>query len=111
MTRSEAPVTTNPYTLSRAKDALPSTTVRTALARLLPLLAGERQRITIAFVATIVASAAALVAPAIIGRAVDLHIRNRDYAGVLQSAGLLLLAYLAGLVATYVQTRQMGTVG
>src|SRR5678815_3707471 len=38
-------------------------------------------------------------------------IRNRDFAGVLQAAALLLAAYVAGLVATYVQTLQMGTVG
>jgi len=111
MTRSEAPATTNPYTLSRAHDYQAGTTVRAALARLAPLLASERRRVTIAFVATIVASLTALVAPALIGKAVDTYIRSRDYGGLWQSAGLLLLAYLAGMVATYVQTRQMGTVG
>lgn len=111
MTRSEAPVITNPYTLSKAKDGQPGTSVGAALARLSPLLASERQRVVISFVATIVASVAGLVAPTIIGRAVDVYIRGGDYAGVLRSASLLLVAYFAGLVATYVQTRQMGTVG
>jgi ATP-binding cassette subfamily B protein len=74
-------------------------------------MADQRRRVIAAFVATIIASAAALVAPIIIGRTVDSYIRNRDFPGVLRSAAVLLLAYLAGLVATYVQTQQMGSVG
>ena len=111
MTRNEAPVTTNPYTLSSAKGNAPGATVWTALRRLAPLLAAERRRVVVSFVATIVASTSALIAPVIIGRAVDTYMRNRDFAGVMRSAGLLLVAYIAGLIATYVQTLQMGTVG
>jgi ATP-binding cassette, subfamily B, bacterial len=74
-------------------------------------MAGERRSVVAAFVATIVASCASLVAPIIIGRTVDVYIGTRDFAGVLRSAALLLVAYLAGLVATYVQTQQMGSVG
>ncbi|HEY1912968.1 MAG TPA: ABC transporter ATP-binding protein, partial [Vicinamibacterales bacterium] len=74
-------------------------------------MADQRASVVAAFVATIVASSVALVAPIIIGRTVDTYIRNRDFGGVLQSAGILLLAYLTGLVATYVQTQQMGSVG
>jgi len=76
-----------------------------------PVIADQRQSLVAAFIATIVASATALVAPIIIGRTVDTYIRNRDFNGVLRSAATLLLAYLAGLVATYVQTQQMGSVG
>jgi ATP-binding cassette, subfamily B, bacterial len=111
MTPSEAPATTNPYALSSARDQQSAVSLRAALKRLAPLLAGERARVTAAFVATMISSAASLVGPVIIGRAVDTSMRNRDYAGVLQSALLLLGAYLAGLGASYVQTRQMGTVG
>ena len=82
-----------------------------ALKRLAPVMTDQHRSLVAAFVATIVASVTALVAPMIIGRTVDTYIRNRDFTGVLQSAGLLLLAYLAGLVATYVQTQQMGRVG
>jgi ATP-binding cassette subfamily B protein len=111
MTRNEAPATTNPYTLSSPRAEPRGATLWGALVRLAPLMADERQRVIVAFVATLVASASALIAPVIIGRAVDLFIRNRDFAGVLRSAAMLLAAYLAGLVATYVQTLQMGTVG
>src|SRR5258706_4805500 len=111
MTPSEALATTNPYALSRAKpgggfgeSAQPRPSLRAALRRLAPVMRGERRRLGVAFVSTLVASAAGLVAPVIIGRVVDIYIRNRDFGGVLRWAGLLLLAYIAGLIATYVQT-------
>ncbi len=110
MTPSAAPSITNPYTLSSARGQ-DDTGIVTAVRRLAPLMASGRTRLVVAFIATIVSSIAGLLAPVIIGRAVDISIRNRDLSGVLRSAGLLLLAYLAGLVATYVQTLQMGKVG
>lgn len=111
MTPSAAPAITNPYTLSKGPAPDSNAGVVAAIRRLSPLMATERRRVTIAFVATVVASLAGLVAPVIIGRAVDVYIRTRDYAGLLQAAALLLAAYLVGLVATYVQTLQMGKVG
>jgi ATP-binding cassette subfamily B protein len=111
MTPNEAPATTNPYRLSTAAGEPRTASVGTALKRLAPVMAGQRGSVAAAFVATIVASGAALAAPFIIGRTVDTYIGNRDFSGVLRSAGILLVAYLAGLVATYVQTQQMGTVG
>ena len=111
MTRNEAPAITNPYTLSSAHEEPRGATLRAALLRLVPLMAGARQRVVVAFVATLVASGTGLMAPVIIGRAVDIYIRNRDFTGVLQSAAVLLAAYVAGMIATYVQTLQMGTVG
>ncbi len=82
-----------------------------ALRRLAPVLADQRRSVVAAFAAVIVASIMGLLGPVIIGRTVDTSIRNRDFHGVLQSTGLLLLAYLIGFVATYVQTQQMGRVG
>ncbi len=111
MTPSEAPVTTNPYRLSSAQGQQRSASVGAALKRLAPVMADQHPSIVAAFVATIVAAGVALVAPIIIGRTVDTYIRNRDFAGVVRAAGLLLACYLAGLVATYVQTQQMGSVG
>src|SRR5258708_3223981 len=111
MTPSEAPATTNPYRLSSARAETRGTTLWAALRRLAPLMADERQRVIVAFVATIVASGTALVGPLIIGRAVDIYIRSGDFPGMLRSAALLLAAYVAGAVATYIQTQQMGTVG
>ena len=111
MTPSEAPAITNPYRLSSGKSDEPSVSFATAVKRLAPLMTDLRGRVAIAFAATIVSSVSGLMAPVIIGRAVDLYIRGGNYAGVLRSAGLLLASYLVGLVASYVQTLQMGTVG
>ena len=111
MTPNEAPTTTNPYRLSSAQGQQRSASIGAALRRLAPVMADQRLSLAAAFVATLVASGAALVAPVIIGRAVDRYIRNRDFPGVLLSAGILLVAYLAGMIATYVQTQQMGSVG
>jgi len=100
----------NPYRLSSGNtQGTPS--VMAALRRLTPVMDGQQRSMIAAFVATVVASAASLVAPWIIGRTVDSYIRTGDFGGVLRSAGLLLVAYVIGLAATYVQTLQMGMVG
>jgi ATP-binding cassette subfamily B protein len=111
MTPNEAPAITSPYRLSSAAGARGNASPAAALRRLAPLMAGERRSVIAAFIATVVAAVVALVAPIIIGRTVDIYIRNGDFAGVLRAAAILLLAYLTGLGATYVQTQQMGSVG
>jgi ATP-binding cassette, subfamily B, bacterial len=101
----------NQYRLSTSDPSARSAPVVVALRRLAPVMADQKPRIVAAFIATLVASGASLIGPYLIGRTVDVHIRSGDFAGVLRSAALLLMAYLAGLVATYVQTQQMGVVG
>ena len=102
----------NPYRLSGAGDGRErNASMTAAVKRLAPVMAGQGPSLVAAFVATLVASSSALLGPYLIGRTVDISIRGGDYAGVLRSAGLLLVAYLAGLVATYVQTQRMGLVG
>jgi len=85
--------------------------VRSALKRLVPLMADERQTVALVFVAIVISSASSLLAPVIIGRAIDVNIRNRDFPGLLAWAALLLIVYVVGLFATYFQTQRMGTVG
>ena len=82
-----------------------------ALRRLAPVLSDQHRRLVVAFAATIVAAMMGLLGPMIIGRTVDQSIRNGDFRGVVRAALVLLLAYLIGLVATYVQAQQMGRVG
>ena len=110
MSPSEAPAITSPYRLSTAQGVA-SASVPTALRRLVPVLADQQRSVVIAFAATVVSAVMGLLGPLLIARAVDRYIRLRDFRGVLLSAGLLLIAYLIGLVATYVQTQQMGRVG
>jgi ATP-binding cassette, subfamily B, bacterial len=99
------------YRLSGASTPPRTASIGAAVRRLAPVMADQKRSIAAAFVATIVASAAALVAPYLIGRTVDGFIRNGDYDGVIRSAVLLMFAYLAGLAGTYIQTQQMGFVG
>jgi ATP-binding cassette subfamily B protein len=74
-------------------------------------MATERQRVTIACVAVFVSSIAGLLGPLIIAHTIDVYIRAGNLRGVLTFAGILLLIYVAGFVATYVQTLTMGGVG
>ena len=110
MTPSAAPATTN-YTLSKAAPYEHRLTIGSALRRLAPLMAGERRRVAIAFIAVIVTSVTSLVAPLIISHTIDAYVRNGDFPGVLRFATLLLAVYIAGLFTTYIQTLTMGTVG
>src|SRR6478735_5983067 len=99
------------YRLSGGDRSQHQPSIAAALRRLAPIMADQKASIVAAFVATIVASATSVLAPYLIARTVDIYIRSGDYPGVLRSAALLLVAYIAGLAATYVQTRQMGMVG
>jgi len=99
------------YRLSGGDRGQHQPSVAVALRRLAPIMADQKASIVAAFVATIVASATSVLAPYLIARTVDIYIRSGDYPGVLRSAALLLVAYIAGLAATYVQTQQMGIVG
>jgi len=76
-----------------------------------PVVSDEYGRLAAAFGATLVSASMGLMGPVIIGRTVDTAMRTRDFHGVLVRAGVLLLCYMIGLVATYVQAQQMGRVG
>jgi ATP-binding cassette subfamily B protein len=99
------------YELSASKHAKQKTNFSRAVKRLEPFLAGEKKNVAAAFIAVLVWSAAALLDPIIIGRAIDLYVKNKDFHGVLVSAGLLFLVYLIALVASYIQTLALGGVG
>jgi ATP-binding cassette subfamily B protein len=111
MTPSEAPAATNPYALGKHVEHEAAVGVLDAFRRLWPLMARESRRVVVATMATVVSASATLLAPFVMARAIDLYIAEGDFAGVLRLAGLLLAAYAVGLVAAYLQTQQMGTVG
>jgi len=64
-----------------------------------------------ALIAVIITSTSGLLGPMIIGKTVDVYIRNRDFRGVWTSALTLLGVYLCGLCSSYFQTQRMGLVG
>jgi ATP-binding cassette, subfamily B, bacterial len=109
MSRNEAQANTN-YTLNTAAKPQQAS-FSSVFKRLAPLLADEKRTVALAFFAMMVTSGSSLLAPFIIGRAVDSSIRDRDFTGVLTFAGFLLVMFLAGLLASYYQTLAMGTVG
>ena len=76
-----------------------------------PLLANEKANIALAIFAALVWAVAALLDPIIIGRAVDVYIKNGDYRGIIISIWQLLAVYLATLAASYFQTLALGGVG
>ena len=83
----------------------------TALARLVPLMAGEGRNIAIAFTAILITSAMTLTAPLIISHIVDNFITTGDYSGLYSWSGLLLGVFGIQLMSSYTQTRTMGGVG
>jgi len=111
MTPSEAPATTNYYALNKPAGQQRKATLASALERLGPLMADEKRSVALAFVTMLTSSLAGLLGPVIIGYTVDTYVQHGDFNGVLKWAAILLAIYLAGLVATYVQTQTMGRVG
>ncbi len=99
------------YTLNKSKDKEQKGSTLSALKRLVPLLVGEKRDLLIAFGSIFVTSAATLLAPVIIGYTVDTYVQTKNFHGVLVYSALLLGVYLLGLVASYLQTIRMGSVG
>ncbi len=81
-----------------------------AVASLWPLLHGEEKNVSWAFVAIIINSLVNLFGPFLIGRTVDHYVLTKDYHGVFVFSGILLGMFAVGLVASYLQTKWMGSV-
>lgn len=74
-------------------------------------LVDEKKILIQAFMAMIVTAGFTLLAPLMIGYAIDNYVQTKNYHGVLVFSGLLLGMYLITFVASYIQTKLMGTVG
>lgn len=98
------------YKLSTLKEA-PGIKVSTfqAAKKLWPLLEGEKKNLALSFVAIIVNSFVTLVGPFLIGHTVDKYVLTREYHGVLVYSAFLLGLFAIGLVASYLQTKWMGS--
>lgn len=82
-----------------------------AMKGLLPLVLREKRDLGVALLAIILNTGATLLAPIIIGHAVDHAIKDHDFGGVLEAAAVLIVTYAVALIASYTQTIRMGTVG
>ena len=110
MTPSEAPATTNPYALSSAPpEAHPPGVLASAAGGSRRCMATERPSVChrLRRRRRLVAGGAAGAAHHRRTRSTPTSGRG-DFAGVLRSAALLLVIYLAAFVATYVQTQTHG---
>jgi ATP-binding cassette subfamily B protein len=92
----------------RAKSKTPTFA---ALKKLLAFMSEERRKLYFALSAILINAAINLVGPFIIGHAIDKFVQTKQYKGVLIYSGILLLLYVIGLLASYLQTKLMGGVG
>ena len=99
------------YTLETAKGPRQKRSLRETWRKVLPLFATEKKPFIAAVAAIVFCSITTLVAPVIIVRTIDTNIRLKNTQGLLISAFVVLVIYLAGSVASYIQVRTMGGVG
>jgi len=99
------------YKLESTKAFGSKSSFGAAIKRFVPLVADERRHIIVAVIAMLVSTGANLVAPIIIGRAIDTYVGSKDTRGLLLSSLVLLAVYLVGILGSYTQIRTMGGVG
>jgi len=71
----------------------------------------DKKILLIAFIAMVVAAVLSLLGPVLIGHTIDTYIQSKQMHGVLVISGILLVMYLISMVAGYLQSKLMGTVG
>ena len=103
--------TNTQYRLLSSDSAEKNKSLRGAWESLRPLLAGEQRNLVFALSAVIVSSATNLLSPILIARVVDTAIATHNFGLVVRYSSVLLVVFLVGLGASYVQTIRMGTVG
>lgn len=79
--------------------------------KLWKLVGNEKKSLLIALGVIIVNSILNLIAPFLIGDAVDKFVQTREYPGVIRYAIILLVIFVLVLVSGYFQTQLMGKVG
>jgi ATP-binding cassette, subfamily B, bacterial len=83
----------------------------TNLKNLVNHMVEEKKTLLIAFLAMFVTAILNLLGPVLIGHTVDAYVQTKQFHGVLVFSGILLIMYIVALVAGYIQTKLMGTVG
>lgn len=99
------------YTLNKKTSGAEKSSFKSAAKAMLPLLRPEAWQLVLAFLAILVNALLLLIAPRVIGHAVDTYIQQRNYHGVLVSSGWLLAIYVGAMGFGYLQTTVMGGVG
>lgn len=79
--------------------------------KLWPIVAEQKRLVAWASIAIFINSAFNLLAPYLMGIAIDRYISTGNFRGLLGIGGILLGIYVVALVAQYLQTRWMGAAG
>lgn len=79
--------------------------------KLLPLIAEQKREVLFASIAILVNSGLNLLAPYLMGVAIDRYVATGNFHGVLVIGGIIFAVYVIALVAQYLQTRLMGAAG
>ncbi|MEI6481339.1 MAG: ABC transporter ATP-binding protein [Candidatus Saccharibacteria bacterium] len=79
--------------------------------KLAPLVDGEQTSLLTALVSVLINSGLTIMAPILVGHAVDNYIVTRRYHGVIVYSAILLAIYAGMLISGFIQTRIMGGVG
>jgi ATP-binding cassette subfamily B protein len=96
------------YTLNTNKE---KSSVWAAVRKLLPLLKDDHKKLIIALIAIIINAGLTLLAPLLIGHAVNHFIVTKQFHGLLLYGMLVLGVYIAAFTAMYIQMKTMGGVG
>jgi ATP-binding cassette subfamily B protein len=96
------------YTLNTNKE---KTSVIGAVRKLLPLLRNDKNQLIIAFTAIVINAGLTLLAPLLIGYAINHYIETKELHGLFVYSMLVLSVYTTAFVAMYIQMKTMGGVG
>ena len=99
------------YNLNTLSGQQQKTSTYAALKSLLQLIALERKNLVLALLAIVLNASFNLMGPFLIGYTIDHYVQQKQYDGVLQFSGILLVIYLMALFTSYYQTQLMGGVG
>jgi len=101
------------YNLNIKKDIQTNEKVSTTttLKRLMTLMGEERKNLYIAMIFIFVNVCLNLIAPYMIGHAVDAFIVTKQYGGIIQYSIILFFIFALTMVSGYTQTQMMGRVG
>lgn len=82
-----------------------------AIKKFVPILKGEHKIMLLALFALLINTGVTLVAPVIIGKTIDTSVMQKDYGGIISASVLLFVLFFIGFIASYFQTKLMGSVG
>lgn len=79
--------------------------------RLSGLLSGERTSLGLALIAILINSGLNLLAPWLIGYAIDHYVQTKQYDGIVRFTILLFVIFVVAVIANYAQMKLMGGIG